>query len=77
MIMNASAGAADKEALAARVTDTFRAAGVDARIVLVRKGEKIGDVAGRALMPEVYPFMCRKCIVHRRLVISKKEIYYP
>lgn len=47
--MNASAGAADKEALAARVTDTFRSAGVDARIVLVRHGEKIGDAARRAL----------------------------
>ena len=49
VIMNASAGAADKEALAVTLKDAFGSAGVDARIVLVRHGEKIGDVARRAL----------------------------
>ncbi len=49
VILNAASGVSDKQGLATTLAETFRSAGVDAHIVLVSCGEKLADVARRAL----------------------------
>ena len=49
VIVNASAGADDKHGLAKTLTETFRSAGIDGRVVLVRSGAEVGEAALRAV----------------------------
>ncbi len=49
VIINASAGADDKEGLAENLKEMFRAGGLDARVSLARSGEEIIEAAQRAV----------------------------